>query len=357
MITGTITVTPGQASQLQITTPPYPIAAGSSFDLIVTALDADGNVDTNYTGGVSLSLPISIQDTPQGTMSVTAIAGVATFGDLKLDKAEAVTINAISGALASAATNSFTVTASPATQIVVTPPQGPVTEDEPFTVVVSAEDQFGNVDPTFSGTVTLDSTDGLGGTTTLQARYGVATFSGLTVGTTGSVSFSATANGLRSGPATPPVPVNPPPAVPLVTISSLQIATNKKHLATKITISFDGDVNVSNVVYRLATPGKKGSYTAKNAKSIEIRSESYDPINHILTIIPQKAFALTKQVQLQIAGLHDSLGRYISGHSAGTVTAIIGKRGVVVSVVTQKPDQIRMLAAAVDSVLSRITEY
>ena len=57
---------------------------------------------------------------------------------------------------------------------------------------------------------------------------------------------------------------------PLVTVMSVTDKTNKKHQVTQVTVVFSGSVNSTEAqmptgIYRLATPGKKGSYTAKNA--------------------------------------------------------------------------------------------
>ena len=50
-------------------------------------------------------------------------------------------------------------------------------------MVVSAEDAYGNVDTAFNGSVTISLPDEPGFPATVQAKNGVATFAGLTVGT------------------------------------------------------------------------------------------------------------------------------------------------------------------------------
>ena len=71
-----------------------------------------------------------------------------------------------------------------------------------FGLVVAAEDPFGNVDPNFSGSVTvaLSNNPGgatLGGTLTVTAQNGVATFSGLTLNQPG---IGYTLSGLQQRP-------------------------------------------------------------------------------------------------------------------------------------------------------------
>src|SRR5207237_147981 len=81
---------------------------------------------------------------------------------------------------------------------------GNVTAGAAFTVVVMAEDNYGNVDPTFGGseTIALSSNPGgstLGGTLTLSASGGVASFSTLTLDrASGGYQLTATAGGVSS---------------------------------------------------------------------------------------------------------------------------------------------------------------
>ncbi len=84
-------------------------------------------------------------------------------------------------------TSAFNVTPAAATQLVVTTqPPSSVAVGSAFGLVVSAEDPYGNVDPTFNGSVAvaLSNNPGgatLGGTLTATAQTGVTTFSGLTL--------------------------------------------------------------------------------------------------------------------------------------------------------------------------------
>jgi len=51
------------------------------------------------------------------------------------------------------------------------------------------------------------------------------------------------------------------------------------------------------------TFGKKGSFTAKNAQVIKLKSAPYNPGNNMVTLTPKKPFALTKPVQLLVDGV------------------------------------------------------
>src|SRR5262249_27367978 len=125
-----------------------------------------------------------------GTTLVAAGAGVATFTNVKLNKVgTGYTIQASGGGLTPLPTTSgINVTAGTATQLVIAtqPTPNPVTAGSGFGLVVLAEDANGNVDPSFAGNVALalaGNPNGatLGGTTSVKASSGQASFSGLTL--------------------------------------------------------------------------------------------------------------------------------------------------------------------------------
>ena len=117
---------------------------------------------------------------PGGTLTAAAIDGVAGFYDLTLGtKATGNTLAASSSGLTSATSAPFNVTDLPA---VTTQPPATVTAGTPFALTVTAENANGSTDTAFNGSVTIsDASQTLGGTTTVTAVGGVATFSGLTL--------------------------------------------------------------------------------------------------------------------------------------------------------------------------------
>ncbi len=132
-------------------------------------------------------------------------------------------------------------------------------------------------------------------------------------------------------------------ASPLVILTTVHADTNKKHQVTEIILTFSGPVNSSEAnrtsLYRLAYPGKKGSYTAKNAQVIKLKSAVYNSADDTVALAPKKPFALTKKVQLEVdgvppSGLQDSEGRYIDGEDNGmagsNAIAILAKSGVTI---------------------------
>jgi hypothetical protein len=158
---------------------------------------------------------------------------------------------------------------------------------------------------------------------------------------------------------------NPPP---LVTMTNARDITNKKHQVTEVLITYSGAVNAAEAdnpaIYRLAVPGKKGSFTAKNAKVIKLKSVVYNAVTDTVTLIPSKPFALTKPVQLQVnglppSGLQDSAGRYIDGDHNGTpggnAVAVITKHGATIDAVSSGTAAVQTIAmsAIVDALFDR----
>jgi len=124
-------------------------------------------------------------------------------------------------------------------------------------------------------------------------------------------------------------------------VSTVQVVKNKKHQVTEILIGFSGALNAAEAqelgIYRLTTAGTHGSFTAKNAQIIKLKSAIYDAANDTVALFPKKPFALTKKVQLQVdgvppSGLEDSFGRLIDGADNGqagsNADVILSKGGV-----------------------------
>jgi hypothetical protein len=185
-----VAIFPTATTHLLVTAqPPASVIAGSTFSLTVTAKDSSGNVDSSFKGDVTVALAADPGGaTVGGTLTVSAINGVATFSDLTLDKVGTGYTLKLSGSGAlSTTSDAITVTAAAATQLAVTtqPPAG-VTAGTGFGLAVSAEDRFGNVNPGFTGDVTvrIENNPGgatLGGTLSATAKSGVATFTDLTL--------------------------------------------------------------------------------------------------------------------------------------------------------------------------------
>src|SRR5208337_4266759 len=121
---------------------------------------------------------------------------------------------------------------APATQLVVTTqPPASVTANAPFGLTVTAENQYGAVDTTYTGPVTLVLSGGtsgavLGGTVTGTAANGVAAFTGLTINTAGT-GYTLTASSSTLTSATISV-INVTPA----TVTATQLVDTTQPLAS-----------------------------------------------------------------------------------------------------------------------------
>jgi hypothetical protein len=167
-------------------------------------------------------------------------------------------------------------------------------------------------------------------------------------------------------PSTPtPTPSTPTPT-PLVKVSNVQVVTNRKHKVTEVIVTYSGAVNAAEAQglgeYSLVMAGNHGSFTAKNAKKIKLKAASYNTTNDTVTLIPRKAFALTKKVQLQVdglppSGLQDSQGRLIDGNHdgqpGGNAVAVLTRGGVSMAVLPVGPSggANSVSAATIDALL------
>ena len=207
---GAFSVVPGAAAQLVFTVQPSTATAGASItpQVEVTARDGLGNTATGFTGNIALSIGTNpASGTLAGTTTVAAVAGVATFSTLSIDRAgSGYTLAA--GAAGPAGTTSapFDITSAPATRLVFTVQPTTTTAGAAISpaVQLTVHDALGNTVTGFTGDVTLTITTGTGtsgarlsGTTTAAAVAGVATFSTLSVDKSGTgYTLSATAGSL-----------------------------------------------------------------------------------------------------------------------------------------------------------------
>ena len=204
-------ITPGVATHLAFVTQPTNATAGVSIapSVVVNALDANNNLATAYTANVVAAIGTNAGGgTLSGTTSVAAVAGVATFANLSIDKSgTGYTLHATSGSLTDATSAGFTISAAALSQLIFT--SQPVATQAGShiapAVEVSGDDAFGNLVTTFSGNVTVAiGTNGgagtLSGTTTVAAVAGIASFGDLSIDKTGSgYTLAATATGASAG--------------------------------------------------------------------------------------------------------------------------------------------------------------
>ena len=197
----------GTPAALSFTTQPITTSAGQDLPALqIEVKDAAGKAVTNFTGAVTVALAVNPgSDTLDGTTTVNAVAGVATFANLIIDRAASgYRLIATSGQLAPATSGRFDILGGAATQLVFTaqPSASVAGKSISPAVRLSAVDSLGNLDATFIGTVTVAIAHNpaggtLSGGTALVAAAGVATFATLSLDKVGSgYTLSATAVGL-----------------------------------------------------------------------------------------------------------------------------------------------------------------
>jgi hypothetical protein len=279
-------VTPSAPAQLVINAePPSTVTAGVGFGLSVSDEDAYGNLETGYGGEVTLGLAAGLAGAVLGgTLTETATAGVAAFSGLELTRAgEGYAIEAAGGSLTSATSVAFDVTpAAPAELVVSRPLSTTVIAGNPFGLSVSVEDVFGNLVTGADNAVALGLAGGtpgasLGGTSTVKALGGVATFDDLTV--KGGVShyvLQASAAGL-AGTTTADFSVLPgapvrlvitlPPGASVTAGSGFSLGVSIEDAFGNVVTGFDGDVGVS-LVAGPAGAALSGQTTAKASQGM-----------------------------------------------------------------------------------------
>ncbi|UCG87756.1 MAG: hypothetical protein JSW71_04195, partial [Gemmatimonadota bacterium] len=201
------TATPADAAQLGFDTQPSDGAADTRLPPVHVAIrDVFGNIVTTATAVVTVTLGSNPNGaTLSGTTTRGAVAGVATFDDLSIDKAgTGYQLAASATGLGSALSETFAIGAGAADRLrfrtqpsdanafdIITPP-----------IEVEILDQFGNLVSSATQTVTIaiSSNPGggmLSGTNTRQAVDGVATFDDLSIDRSGSgYTLAATAANL-----------------------------------------------------------------------------------------------------------------------------------------------------------------
>ncbi|HKS05042.1 MAG TPA: hypothetical protein VJR92_01915 [Gemmatimonadaceae bacterium] len=205
-VTFNATAVAGLATNLAFTTQPLNGTAGANVGgpITVTARDAFGNVATTFNGNITLGLGTAPGGASiAGTPTVVAVAGVATFANVTLPIAGTYTLTAQSAGLTGATSNTFTIAAAAAAQLAFTVQPSATVASAVIApaIQVTARDQFGNTATSFAANISLgfgQSPIGatLGGTPTVAAVAGVATFANITLAVVGTYSFTAQAIGL-----------------------------------------------------------------------------------------------------------------------------------------------------------------
>jgi hypothetical protein len=227
-LSGAIVVSPAAASQLVIATQPSSTAAaGVAFSTqpVVYIEDQYGNIETgnNTTQVTAASLPLG-SGPLQGTTTVTASGGIATFTNLADNKAETITIHFTSSPVLTAATSSnIVISPAASSQLVLsTQPSPTATAGVAFATqpVVDVEDQYGNIetgDNTTQVSVALNfGTGPLLGTTTVTVSGGIATFTNLSDNKAETISLEFTSAPVLTSAISNNIVISPAAATQLI---------------------------------------------------------------------------------------------------------------------------------------------
>ena len=169
---------------------------------------------TTATNAVTMAIGTNPSSgTLAGTLTVNAVAGVATFSNLSINAAgSGYTLAASATGLTGATSSAFNVTAGTASKLAFTVQPTNVVVGAAITpaVTVTIEDASGNPVTTATNAVTMaigtnPSSGTLAGTLTVNAVAGVATFANLSINAAGSgYTLAASATGSDRGrPAVP----------------------------------------------------------------------------------------------------------------------------------------------------------
>lgn len=256
----------GSATQLAFFQQPSNTVAGSPINPAVSVQIRDASNNLVATSTVPVTIAIGNNAGPGGvltntpnTLTVNAVAGVATFSNLSIDKAgTGYTLTATSSGLSSpsATSGSFDISLRPASKLAFSVQPGNAAPNTTLSPAIKVEirDSANQVVTTSTATVTLaiganPGSGTLAGTTSVAAVAGVATFSNLSINNAGNgYTLVASSSGLTDAtssafiitPATTLAffqqPSNTPAATPISPAVSVRIldAPNGNLVTTSI---------------------------------------------------------------------------------------------------------------------------
>lgn len=195
-------VTAGAANRVKFSAQPTNTVAGAAMTPAVTVRieDAFGNLTTSA-ADVSVALTAPGGAVLSGTSPQPAAAGVASFGNLSVNKVGTYTLTASGSGLTSDVSGSFTVSAASAASLAfTTQPPTTLQAGATFSPAVRVLDAFANPVQGLSVVLTVAGNPAVGfactSTTSIASdATGTATFAGCTVTKTGAYTLTATTSG------------------------------------------------------------------------------------------------------------------------------------------------------------------
>jgi YVTN family beta-propeller protein len=268
---------PDPPTQLAIVSQPAgTVASGSSISLQIAVQNASGATVTSATPTITVVLEGTTAATLGGTTSQAAVNGVATFNNLTVDKVgTGFTLKASASdlGLIDARSSAFAVTPGPAAKLVITTQPTSAVSGAPISpaLQVALQDAAGNTATSDSRPVSVAFAAGtgpsgatLGGTRTVNAVAGVATFSTLTIDKAGSgFALTATASSVSDATSSTFIVTAGAPATITINVGDNQTAVAGSAVVTPPSVTLtDANGNVvsgATVTFAVASGG--GSVT------------------------------------------------------------------------------------------------
>ncbi len=318
--------------------PPATVAAGAVIGPVtVSAFDAQGDVATTFTGAVTLALGTGSPSAPLlGTLTATAVAGVASFGDLRLNVPQSgYLLSASASGLTGVTSDAFRVIAGPAHRIEFGsyPVAGATAGVLIDAIQVIARDLAGNVASSFTGAVTLDLLESPAGVVlsesvkTATAVNGMASFSAVQLTHAGQYRFKATTTGLAAVNG-PPFPLMAGPAAMLALVEGAgQTANAGSPLARPIVVTamdrFGNGVFVA---------GRTITFAASSGGSASPASGTTNAAGHLSTMWTLGGTPGTQVLSASSAGVATlPITATAIGGAAGTMTVFGGNNQFAVA--------------------------
>ena len=334
-LSNTITVSTGSTTplvpaKLIFAQQPTGTTAGNIITPAVTVLveDANGNQVTTDTSAVTLTIGAGAA-TLGGSVTVNAIGGVATFANLIITAAETTKFTATDGSLTQATSNTITITPAPVVPII--PAQVVVAQQPTSTqigspispaITVEVRDSNGRLVTTDTSAVTLSIASGtatLGGTLTVNAVAGVATFSDITVSAAGNYTLKATDGQLNSAISksfSVAVPGTIVPTIVHSTVPATGIGGSKLH-ATVLVSNLANATAVGNVTANIYA-SDNGALTLLGTvtKMMSVKSGKTYSVSVPIKLLPTTLVGTYSLVARTV----DTSGNYISSALGSSIT-------------------------------------
>ena len=276
-------ITGGTATKLAFIQQPTNAVAGAGITPAITVQVQDNGGNLVTTSSASITLAISANPgsgTLSGTTTVSAVNGVATFSGLSINKTgTGYTLAVSSAGLTGTTSSTFNVTPGAATQLAfgVQPSNAQSGASISPAVTVQLLDANGNLVTTSSASVTVAIANNpaagtLGGTKTVNAASGVATFTTLSIDKVGTgYTLAATSASLASATSSA-FNIAPGAAAKLVFAAQPSNASAGQAIAPAVTVQvLDANNNLvtsSNAAIGIAIANNPGGGTLSGTTSI-----------------------------------------------------------------------------------------